>query len=200
MAMPERATAEEGNERAISALLKRFATIPGMEARFREEKHIALLQAPIVSEGTLRFMPPGTLYRQVSAPTQSTMLIEGDRFRFHDGQRVQSFDLESNPIVRQFVSSFVYILAGNEAAIRRLYDIRLDSSEDDVWELLLTPRSEAMRRVLREVRIDGRGIVVHRMHLFEASGDETIMTFQEVDTDRAFTEAERSSLFRLPSP
>jgi len=45
----------------LAALLARFAKAPGIYARFREEKHLAMLQVPLVNEGTIHFTPPGRL-------------------------------------------------------------------------------------------------------------------------------------------
>src|SRR5205085_6549474 len=42
----------------IDALLAGLAKAPGLYAHFRAEKHITLLQAPLVSEGSLYFTPP----------------------------------------------------------------------------------------------------------------------------------------------
>ena len=61
----------------------------------------------------------------------------------------------------------------------------------DAWELVLTPRSPSLQRVLREVRLRGAGAVLSEMRISEVLGDSTVTTFSNVDLTRRFTEAER---------
>jgi hypothetical protein len=188
---------------SLSSLLSRFAAMPGLEARFREEKHIELLAAPLVSEGSLLFAPPGMLLRHTQSPAASTVLIRDGELRFTDGRRSGQVDLDANPTVRHFVESFVLLLAGDEAALRRLYDVTMTQDDPNVaesWELLLVPRPQAMRRVLRDVRLRGVGVTLREMRVREVSGDETVTTFTNVNPARRYTESERTRLFRIPSP
>src|SRR5262249_34114382 len=59
----------------LAALLEGFRTMPGFEARFEEEKTLALLAAPLKSRGRLYFAPPATLLRRVEAPDPHDILI-----------------------------------------------------------------------------------------------------------------------------
>ncbi len=182
----------------MSALLSRFAELPGLDARFREERYIALLEAPLVSEGTLRFAPPGKLLRQVTSPAPSTLLISDGRLVTYDGERRREMSLEANPVVRGFVESFVSFLAGDEAALRRLYDMTLTTGESgEVWELTLVPRDAGMRRVLREVRLRGHGVILDEMRIHETSGDRSVTTFTQVDPTRRYSPAEQERVFRV---
>ena len=65
--------AQAGEE---SRLLRAFAEMSGFEAKFREEKTIALLAAPLVNEGTVHFDRSGLFARHVIKPERSSLLIE----------------------------------------------------------------------------------------------------------------------------
>src|SRR4051812_34136298 len=77
----------------LDALMARFRAIPGLSARFREEKRIALLARPLVSEGTIHYAPPGRLARHQLTPTISSVLLEGATLRFGDGTTEERVDL-----------------------------------------------------------------------------------------------------------
>lgn len=198
------AAAEEAETLSVASLLARFAELDGLEARFREEKQIALLDAPLTSEGRLLFAggDAPVLLRRIESPSASTVLISGERLAFHDGRRRRELDLDgaAGALVRNFVQSFLFLLAGDEAALRRLYTINLDPREgdDDAWQLTLTPRQASMRRVLTQVRLRGHGVVLEQMEVVETSGDRTTTTFSDVDASRRFSNAERQRIFRLP--
>lgn len=195
------ARAEPGPPLTFQALLARFAAMPGLEARFREERRIALLAAPLVSEGTLHFSPPGSLLRRTTSPTPQSVLIRGGQLAFSEGGRTGQLDLSANATVRPMVESFGHLLAGDEAALRRIYDVRFSLRPADgpeAWEAALTPRSPELRRLLAEVRVRGRGVALEELRVREATGDETLTTFTAVDPARRYTPAEQARLFTLP--
>ncbi len=195
LAAPARAGAEAGPP-TVAGLLAELAALPGLEARFREEKRIALLVSPLVSEGTIHFAPPGRMARHTTSPAPASVVVSDGALSFGAGGEAERIDLASSPTVRLFVESFVAILAGDRAALERMYAITIAPAGEG-WELRLLPRPAPMRRVIREVRVAGRGAVIERIHVLEVSGDETVTTFSGVDTARRYSEAEARRVFRV---
>ena len=131
----------------LTTLLARFAKSPGIFARFREEKHIAMLQAPLVNEGTIHFAPPGRLARHTTRPIASTLLIADNHVQFSDGTNGDSVNLGTNPVARAFVESFVMLLAGDRPGLERYFSLRFSPAaagggHRDGWRLSLTPPAD----------------------------------------------------------
>ncbi len=185
--------------RSFDGLLRRFAALPGLEARFVEEKRIALLAVPVRSEGRIYFAPPDRLMRRVERPEASSALIAGGRLRMRQGSRVEELSIDDNPVLRGFIDSFRAVLAGDRRALERFYRIEFTprSDEADGWELILRPRAEPLARFLREIRMRGAGVAVREMRMMEVNGDETRTTFSELNTNRRFSQAETRSIFRI---
>lgn len=184
----------------LDALLRRFAAVPGLHARFREEKRVQLLAAPLVSEGTLDYAPPSRLVRRTATPAPSTVLIEGSHLRFGDGRGEQSIDMNATPVVRQFVDSFLALVAGDRAALERSYEIDFrvpDAQRPEAWTLTLRPRVATIQRVFRDIELRGAGVILDAMTLRETSGDETSTRFTEVDAARRYAPDEAARVFRL---
>lgn len=185
----------------LDALLARFAAMPGLSARFREEKRIGLLAAPLVSEGTLHFARPGKLVRHTERPDRATLLIEGRRLRMSAAGRRQEIDLSTQPVVRSFVDAFVQLLAGNGDALRRTFELELAMTGvgpiEGQWALKMKPRDRTMRRMIREIHVNGRGVVLTRIVVRETSGDESETTFSDVRPNRRFSQSETARIFRL---
>lgn len=182
----------------LEDLLARFRAMPGLEARFHEEKRFAMLDAPLVSEGTLHFSPPGRLARHTTTPVRSTVLIDGDRLAFGDERGQSELDLAQKPVVRLFVDAFVKLLAGDQAALERLFAAEHTALPDDAWTLVLLPKVSPMKGIIERMELRGAGLVLDRMRLLEVGGDETITTFSRVDVERRYTPEEAARLFRLP--
>src|SRR5690606_19339427 len=74
---PSVAAADE--PQTATQLFTRLRTLTGLEATFVEVKKLALLKMPLQSEGTLYYMQPGYLLRQVNKPKPSRVLITPEK-------------------------------------------------------------------------------------------------------------------------
>lgn len=180
----------------IETLLAGFARMPGLEAEFREEKHMALLAEPLVNEGSLHFAQ-GKLARHVKAPVASSVLIADGLLEFGDGSGKETIDLDQNPVVRLFVDSFVHIFAGDRAALEQLYAIQFSPTEGGAWVLVLRPRMSPIDKVIDRVILEGKDLAVTKMRIIEIGGDETITTFTKVDTAKKYSARELADVFRV---
>jgi hypothetical protein len=188
---------------SLEQILARFAAMTGLSAKFREEKRIALLAAPLVNEGVLYFAPKARLARHITVPAPATVLIDEGSLRYADAGGSESLQLDSNPVLRLFVDSFIKIFAGDRAALERMYTMdlaALPAGPDGLprWSLKLRPRVAPMTNVIDRVEIVGRDVVLETMTVVEVGGDETVTTFSEVDANRRFTPEELAKLFSLP--
>ncbi len=182
---------------SLDELLRRFRTVPGISARFREARQMQLLAAPLVSEGALHFAAPGRLVRRTESPELAVALLEGNRLRFRDGSGEQSLDLDAMPAARQFLESFTALVAGDRAALARSYDLDFVPQGASAWRLTMRPRVPALSRVFRAIEVAGDGVALRTLVVREVSGDVSETTFTEVRTDRRFTAEEAARVFRL---
>lgn len=182
----------------LDALLAKFAGMSGLSAKFREEKRMALLAAPLVNEGVLYFAPKGRLARHITAPAPATVLIDEGTLRYADAGGSETLALDSNPVLRLFIDSFVKIFAGDREALNRMYTLELAAGAGDRWTLRLRPRVAPITQIIERIEITGHDVTLETMRVIEIGGDETVTTFTEVDPARRFTADELKSLFRLP--
>jgi hypothetical protein len=174
--------------------------MPGLFARYHEEKRILLLARPLTSDGTVHYAPPRRLARHALTPSASSVVFDGQTLRFGDAAGEQRIDVGASPVVRAFVEGFLDVLAGDRAALERSFEVSFRSSREapaSGWELSLVPRDGALLSILREVGFSGQGLRVREMRISEASGDESVTTFSEVDTAHRYAAAEASRVFRI---
>jgi hypothetical protein len=194
------AGAEPTETAAVSSLddlLTRFAKLRGLSARYREEKRIALLKRPLLSEGTIHFAAPDLLARHVERPEPVTLLLAGETLRVADASGTRRIDLQASPVVRHFVLTFVHVLGGDRAALERLYELRF-ALADGGWRLELTPRQPDLAKLIRGATLLGKSAVIEQMSLHEQSGDTTLLRFSDVNLDARFDAAARARIFSLP--
>jgi hypothetical protein len=181
-------------------LLAAFKGLVGLEARFHEEKRLALLAAPLISDGRIYFLAPDHLTRQVTSPFPGRTTIDGTTLTFEDDRGRHSISLRENPVARLFVVSFEEILAGDATALSRTYAVTLRAGPDGSWSLLLEPIAEPMTQLVAQIEVDGRGRTIDRMLIREVGGDQTLTTFSSVNTARRFSAEERGRIFPASRP
>jgi outer membrane lipoprotein-sorting protein len=181
---------------SFAVLLDAFAHMPGLEARFIEEKHLALLAEPLESRGRLFFAKPGMLLRRVEAPRRSEVVITQTELRMTDDDGEQSIDLRSRPDVRPFVESLTWLLAGNRKALAEVYAVAFEPARaDSPWRVTLTPKGGPIARLTQSTRMLGSGLAVSQIEVHETSGDQTVTRIVEANPARRFSADEMKQLF-----
>ena len=196
------ATADpDASEARLEALMRGMATTSGVTARFREQKELALLSAPLESKGLFVFVPPDRLNRVTETPSPSRLVIDGDRVSYEGAGDAGSMDLSANPVARQYVENLVVLFAGDLPALRRRYRLRFEAeAEGGGWRLELVPRGEPLSSVIERVTLEGRAQALERMELLEVGGDRTTTWFEEVRSDVELSAEEIAELFSAPGP
>jgi outer membrane lipoprotein-sorting protein len=217
VAAPELSRAQQpeappGHPRTADELFEKLATLTGLEATFVETKKMALLKVPLRSEGTLYYMRPGYLLRQVTTPKPSSVLITPERLQMTDAQGSRTMDLRSRPDVKLFVESFIKVLAGDRAALATAFDIsftRNNSQPGEAtadtntppldWTLTLTPKSSPLNHIIRRLALSGKGYAVQRIEVLETKGDSSTTELQVKSIGRVFSPEEKQRLFGITS-
>jgi Outer membrane lipoprotein carrier protein LolA-like len=195
------AKAEGKKAPTLDELFAQFSRSPGVYARFDEERQIALLAVPMKSSGTVHFDRKQGLVRHTQKPKRQSVRLLGDTLTVWDGTKVQTVHLE-NPTLRAFSEAFVRLLSADKAGLERDFTIQFTSSADQTWTVTLTPKNEALKKVLRSLEMTGRGSAqgqgaeVSKLVIREASGDSSTMTFSEIDV--AHTYASDDAAFAVP--
>jgi outer membrane lipoprotein-sorting protein len=167
-------------ELSLDMLMEQFTRISSAEVRFREEKQLALLQAPLVVEGTLSYQAPDYLRKEVTLPEHSLFEIRGDTLYIETGNEQRTLSLDSHPLIRAFAESWRALLSGNGKTLERHFETEL-SGNIEHWTLRLQPRDAQARTYIEAIIIIGSGVHIHSAETLEASGDTTLMTIMADD-------------------
>jgi outer membrane lipoprotein-sorting protein len=195
-ATPARA-GERAGAAGPEALLARMAALPGLSARFVEERRVALLVEPLRSEGELHFVPPARFARRILRPSPSLLVLDGKRLWLGGPSGGTALELGAQPAVQEIVSGFVAVLAGDVATLRRLYEVEFEADAGG-WALALVPQSATARRTIARIALRGHDVTVDELRVEEASGDVSVTRFTHVEPGRRFSDQELDQLFRVP--
>jgi len=166
-----------GADLGVEELMRNLAQVRSRTARFVERKHVAILNAPLESSGTLVYTAPGRLEKHTVAPRAESLVLDGDRLTLEDKGRDQkrTFALPEHPMIQAFVEGVRSTLAGDIATLTRIYDVALEGNERR-WRLLLRPREQRMQDFVSEIRITGSLDRIRTIEIVETGGDRSLMT------------------------
>ena len=161
----------------VEQLMQSLAQVQSSTARFVERKHLAILNAPLESSGTLLYTAPARLEKHTVAPRAESLVLDGDRITIEDKARDQrrTFALQEHPVIWAFVEGIRSTLAGDLATLTRFYQVGVEGNERR-WRLTLKPRAQQMLDFVVEMRISGSHNRIHTIEIIEAGGDRSVMT------------------------
>jgi len=198
-APPRARAAEVPAAPTLEQVMRLLSESEGVRARYREQKHLRLLARPLESEGMLFFDPPDHLARQVEKPGRAQLVVRGDEVVMRDATGQEQLRLDRSEVARGLVESVAVVLRGDLALLRSRYEVAF-RSDGSAWVMDLTPRSRALRSLVRSMAIQGVGCELRRVEVREGGGDWTVTEFTEVETGLRFTAEQREEIFLLDIP
>jgi outer membrane lipoprotein-sorting protein len=158
----------------LAALMALLGSQEAGRAHFVEHKHLAILDRPVESSGELRFRAPDRLEKLTLAPRPESLVLEGDTLTVVRDARRHVLKLSDYPQVAAFIDSIRGTLAGDRAALERVYALELAGSAEG-WTLTLLPRDARMAESVVRITIDGARAQLREIEILQADGDRSVM-------------------------
>ena len=160
----------------LPSLMTMLAAVPSAKDSFVESKRSAMLSTPLVLKGTLLYVRPDRLEKQVLSPYEENTAIAGGAVSIDNRtlKQKRNFSLSSSAAVTALIEGMRATLAGDAAALERHYAIRLEGSQQS-WLMTLTPRDEKLAALVTRIRIAGVRERLKRIEIDESSGDQSVM-------------------------
>jgi outer membrane lipoprotein-sorting protein len=158
----------------VAQLMQALAQNKSGRASFVEKKYIAMLDQPVESSGELLYTAPDRLEKRTFKPKAESMLIENGTLTVERGKRRMVLRLQDYPELVAFTESIRGTLAGDLAALRRVYNLDLEGGEDR-WTLILRPVETKMLDVVQRIRIGGSRAEVKSVEIQQTDKDRSVM-------------------------
>ncbi|HEX3914472.1 MAG TPA: LolA-related protein [Steroidobacteraceae bacterium] len=144
---------------------------------FIEQQFLAVLKRPLESSGELSFDAPDRLEKRTLKPRPETLLLTGATLTVERAHRRRVMDLHAYPQVLPFIESIRATLAGDRAALERLFHLDFTGSVAR-WTLTLVPLKSKMEQSVAQLRIDGAGDQLLKIEIRQPDGDRSLMTLR----------------------
>jgi hypothetical protein len=142
---------------------------------FEEKKFIALLDRPVESSGELSYDAPDRLEKRTIKPKPESLVLQGGIVSAQRGRHHYVLDLKQYPQVVPFIESIRATLAGDRAALERVFKVDFAGSFEH-WTLGLAPLDSKLAKTVKEIHIEGEKDLVDSVEIREADGDRSLLT------------------------
>lgn len=166
----------------LEQFMQMRSRVVSSSARFVEEKHLAVLAAPLVTRGTLRYEAPDYLAKSYDSRELESYEVRADELRIDapDGtSRVVA--LRTQPLVSAFIAAFRATLAGDLDTLEASYDVSLVGDAAS-WRLTLEPvrggPGSGLGDYITSVRMTGTQATIRSVEIREPNGDYSVMTLE----------------------
>jgi hypothetical protein len=122
-----------------------------MQADFREERRLALMNKPVVETGTVSFLPPDKFRRQVDNGTLT--LCDGDVLWLYYPQfgEAEKYTLSSNRSLRESIAAMTSGFGLQN--LSKNYNVQARKTAN-CYRATLTPKTSSLRKTVAEIQVD----------------------------------------------
>ena len=142
---------------------------------FVEKHFLAVLDRPVESSGELLYDAPERLEKRTLKPKPETVILDHGVITAHRGKRTYVLNLSDYPQIVPLIDSIRGTLAGDRAALERIFKVSLDGPLEQ-WTLLLLPLDATVGKSVKQIRIEGRKDDIHTVEIQQADNDRSLLT------------------------
>ncbi len=177
-----RAAAPSGNEEpwGLMQLMQSMAAVKSADANFTERKTLAVLNTPLVATGTLTYHAPDKMDKITLSPVPERFALDGTSITVTSGadQQTHKFSTADAPQIEGLTEGILGTLAGDLAALERVYDVQLSGGPEG-WQLVLLPKNADIKKMIDWIAIRGAQNRITSIDTQSANGDHSEMSISE---------------------
>jgi hypothetical protein len=181
VAAPAADTNEPGM--TFAEVASRLAAPAVLRGKFEQTREVEILSKPLRSSGQFILSEMGLYWRQDS-PLASVMIADAERLLQSVGDGpLQSIDVEKNPVVLTFSQSFLSIFKGDEAELRKHFEVAFEpGAQPHKWQIALTPISYPMSEAIESITLNGQEYI-EELKVTSRSSELTIISFSDLQAE-----------------
>ncbi len=163
----------------LSELFKALNQVQTEHKSFIEEQFDPLLEISQTQSGEMFYQSPNFLEQRYEKPIAGTITFTPTLIKFNFPDRTLELPVEGFPEVALFSQTFLNLLNGNLALLQKNFELAFKASENQVWQLSLTPTNQ-LKKHIQAIQIIGSQTEIQSILLTKTSGDWRKITLQPI--------------------
>lgn len=161
----------------LARIREKRSAAPQVQADFQEEKGIHLMNKPIVTSGRMSFQLPNKFRREVKGNSPSITVSDGQQLWIYypNFKSAEHYSLGKRSPLDSVIAAINTAL--NLENVENNFHVTA-TKIDNGYELELTPRSPAMKRVFQKLKIRiNNDLLLERTEMLQPNGDRLVTTY-----------------------
>ena len=186
------ATAVADTVQDVMGILGRHVLV---RASYEQHKRVAGRKRELRSSGTLVFARNQGVLLEMNLPAVSQLVMTESMIVQRSAGQTTRLKLQQSPLGAA-ATVFGQLPSGNLQQLQQNFAVSASSTGTTQWELKLTPRSEAVKKSLQEIRLGGDQFL-QEITLFDTRGGRVLLQLADHQTQPETLSADESELFQL---
>jgi hypothetical protein len=159
------------------AILQQLAKHTAQQFHFVQTKKIAVLEKPLITEGTLALDGNNTVIWDIQKPYALRYIITAETIREIDAQGEHTTAIGQNPIAAALTQAISSTLSGQWQDNNTLTTL-VASGTMDAWVLHVTPKNTELQKLIQSLTVTGEQNNISTIVIAESNGDNTTIHLQ----------------------
>ncbi|MEA1990293.1 MAG: outer membrane lipoprotein carrier protein LolA [Pseudomonadota bacterium] len=169
------------NQMDVPSLFKAWGQVESANKRFTEEQFDPLLEISQHKSGVMRYRAPDFLEQHYKMPFDGKITFSENIVKIDFPNRKLELSVENSPEVTLFSRTFLNILNGNLALIKKDFQLVFLAKENSHWKLRLIPINQ-IKSQIQEVLLVGEKAEIQSILFTQVSGDWRKLSLQALPT------------------
>lgn len=165
-------------EEVMQTLTNAAAAMQCMNCRFTQQKTMAMLAEPTVSEGLMSYNAPNKMRWEYTSPYAFALVVNGDKItKITDGNE-EILDAKSGRMYQGIVSIIMSSANGKKLFDKSMFDVDIQD-DGEFWKAEMQPKKHNMKRMFTMLTFyfGKDDNIIKKVEMTEASGDVTTIQF-----------------------
>ena len=171
----------QSNDEIMEMLTQQAASMQCMNCRFTQQKTMAMLAEPTVSEGLMNYNSPDKMRWEYTSPYSFALLVDGEKItKITDGNE-EVLDAKSGRMYQGIVSIIMSSATGQKLFDKSMFDVAI-TDDGEFWKAEMKPKKHNMKRMFSMLTFyfAKSNNIINKVEMTEAGGDVTTIQFYDM--------------------
>lgn len=168
-------------EEVMETLTQTAASMKCMQCRFTQQKTMAMLAEPTVSEGLMTYKSPDKMRWEYTSPYAFALVVDGDKItKITDGNE-EILDAKSGRMYQGIVNIIMSSATGQKLFDKATFNVDIQDI-GEFWKTEMTPKKREMKRMFSKLTFffSKENNIINKVEMTEANGDVTMIQFYDM--------------------
>ena len=171
----------QSNDEIMEMLTQQAASMQCMNCRFTQQKTMAMLAEPTVSEGLMNYNSPDKMRWEYTSPYSFALLVDGEKItKITDGNE-EVLDAKSGRMYQGIVSIIMSSATGQKLFDKSMFGVAI-TDDGEFWKAEMKPKKHNMKRMFSMLTFyfAKSTNIINKVEMTEAGGDVTTIQFYDM--------------------